>query len=248
MPTYSRTRSRGASYGRPFQRSTIVGEETPSPSVNRPPDASCTEAAACAISDGVRVWIGTTPVARPMRPVTDAHAVSRTKASAGAGLGGPDPVVAERLRALRHLGEPGNGQAEVQREREAGAADGSKSTRHREIIPQWQAETMPGVVDVARAGRWVGRGVHRRPESRGRSVSLSSKTNSSAASARTSRASRARRCCSLASAASRGPKRYAAATARPSSAMTVPMSRDCTSGASRLCAVEARSPVRVSSR
>ncbi len=45
----------GKTWGVPFQRSTIVLLDTPTPSVKRPTEMSCSVAVHCAMSDGVRV-------------------------------------------------------------------------------------------------------------------------------------------------------------------------------------------------
>ena len=55
-----------------YQFSTVTWCETPSPSTIRPPENSSIVAAACAIVAGVREKIGTTPVPRRARSLTEA--------------------------------------------------------------------------------------------------------------------------------------------------------------------------------
>ena len=72
MPAYSRICVTGFEISAPNQFSTVTWCETPSPSTIRPPENSSIVAAVCAIATGVREKIGTTPVPRRARSVTEA--------------------------------------------------------------------------------------------------------------------------------------------------------------------------------
>ncbi len=72
MATYSRICETGLEILASYQFSTVTWCETPSPSTIRPPENSSIVAAACAIVAGVREKIGTTPVPRRARSLTEA--------------------------------------------------------------------------------------------------------------------------------------------------------------------------------
>src|ERR1700751_5338768 len=78
--THSRIAVTGLRYDAPCQRSTITGLETPRPAIARPPESSLSAIASIASTPGVRIWIGTTPVAKSTRRVAIAHGARATKA------------------------------------------------------------------------------------------------------------------------------------------------------------------------
>jgi hypothetical protein len=67
--------------------------------------------------------MGTTPVARPTVLVPSATAGQQAEGVVVAGLGDPQPVVADGLGALADLDEAPHGQGEVQGQGQSGTAD-----------------------------------------------------------------------------------------------------------------------------